>query len=155
MMVLSRLRAPVLAAVCGLLAGCYSYRAAPPDSLRDGDDVRVRLTPDGSAAIAATAGLRVQTLEGLVRGPRADGALLVQPRDVTTLDGDALPWRRGTISVPMQSLAGTERRTLSRRRTTGLASAITAVFTGVVVIALQNIRGGGSSNQGGPPGPRE
>ena len=151
----SSVRAPTIAAVCVLLAGCYSYRATPPGSLRDGDNVRIRLTPDGSTAIADAAGMRLQVLEGMVRGARADGALLVQPGDVTTQDGDALPWRRGTLAVPMQSLAGTERRVLSRRRTTWLASAITAVFTGVAVIALQSIRGGGGSSQGGPPGTRE
>ncbi len=155
MMVLSRLRVAAYAGVFGLLTGCYSYRAAVPGTLRDGEQVRVRLTPDGSAAIAETAGLRVQSLEGFVRGLRPDGALLVSPGDVTTIDGDALPWRRGTLAVPMQSLAGTERRTLNRRRTSGLAGVITAVFTGVVVIALQSIRGGGGSSNGGPPGTRE
>lgn len=150
MIALSRVRVPALAAVCGLLAGCYSYRTTPPGTLRDGDDVRIRLTPDGSAAIAEAAGLRLQTLDGLVRGVRADGALLVLPADVTTRDGDALPWRRGTLAVPMQSLAGTERRMLNRRRTAGLAGVITAVFTGAVVIAMRSIRGGGSSQGNGP-----
>lgn len=150
-----RMRGPALAVVCGLLTGCYSYRSTLPGSLRDGDEVRIRLTSAGSTAIAETAGLRLQTLDGSVRGVGADGALLVLPRDVVTNEGDALQWRRGTLAVPMQSLSQTERRTLSRRRTTWLASAITAVFTGVVVIALQSIRGGGSTNQGGPPGPRE
>lgn len=150
----SSLRAPAIVALCGLLAGCYSYRATLPGSLRDGDNVRIELTRDGSTVMSDAAGMRLQMLEGVVRGVRADGALLVQPGDVITQYGDALPWRRGTLAVPMQSLAGTERRVLSRRRTTGLASVITAVFTGVVVIALQSIRGGGSS-QGGPPGTRE
>lgn len=141
--------------LCGTQAGCYSYRAAPPGSLTPGADVRLLLTAEGTAALAETAGLRLRTLEGSLQRVRADGALLILPGDVTTIDGDALPWRRGTVTVPVQALLGTERRTINRRRTAGFAGVIAGVFTGVVVVALRSIWGRGGASQGSGPGTPE
>ena len=137
-----------------VLSGCYTYRAATPGALRDGADVRLRLTSDGAAALTDEAGLRVRTLEGRVQERRADGALVVLPTGVTTIDGDALPWRRGPLTVPAQALERSEQRTIDRRRSIGVATGIAGVFTGVVVFAFRSIWGrGGSSNGSGPGTP--
>ena len=151
-----RFGSPLFAlSLCTLLAGCYSYRAAPPGSLTAGADVRLRLTPEGTAALTESSGLRLRTVDGLVQGVRADGALLVMPGDVTTIDGDSLPWRRGVLTVPVQALERTERRTLNRRRTTGFAGVIAGVFTGAVFFTLRSIWGGGGATMGSGPGTPE
>ena len=141
--------------ICSLLAGCYSYRAAPPGSLVTGAAVRLRLTPDGTMALTESAGLRLRTVDGSLQGVRTDGALMVLPGDVTTIDGDSLPWRRGVLTIPVQALERTERRTLDRRRTTGFAGVIAGAFVGAVYFTLRSIWGGGGSTMGQGPGTPE
>lgn len=142
-------------ALSGLLSGCYSYRVAPPGSLAAGADVRLRLTDDGATALTADAGLRLHMLEGTLQSIRTDGSLIVLPTSVTTVDGDALPWRRGALTVPAQAVDGTERRTVSRRRSVAVAVGITTVFAAVVTFALRSIRSGSGGSVSPGPGTPE
>ncbi|MCC7052908.1 MAG: hypothetical protein IT355_06535 [Gemmatimonadaceae bacterium] len=137
-----------------LLSGCYTYRAAPPGALVAGSEVRLTLTTAGARALTDSAGLRIRTLEGRLQLREPDGALVVLPTEVTTIDGDALPWRRGALTVPSQALDGSAQRTVNRRRSIGVAAGIAGVFTGVVVFAFRSIWGrGGSSVSPGPGTP--
>lgn len=140
--------------LCATLQGCYAYRATPAGALADGAEVRLRLTADGAVAMTSAAGLRLRTLEGRLQQRSTDGTIVVLPTDVTTTDGDALPWRRGVLTVPVTALAGIDQRTIDRRRSVGVAAGIGAVFVGVVVFALRSIWGrGGSTVQQGPGTP--
>ncbi len=142
-------------ALCSLITGCYTYRVAPPGALIDGAEVRVRLTSDGATALTDAAGLRLRMLEGRLQERRADGALVILPSGVTTLDGDALPWRRGALAVPAQALEGIEQRTINRRRSIGAAAGVAGVFAGVVLFAFRSIWGRGGSSTGQGPGTPE
>lgn len=132
-------------------AACYRYRTAPPAALTDGAQVRLRLTAAGGEALTPVAGLSLRELSGTVQGVLADSALVVMPSDVITVDGDELPWRRGTLTIPLRALGGSEQRTISRRRTAGVIGAMAAAFGGVVYYALRSISGGGGSTVA--PGP--
>ncbi|HYW49248.1 MAG TPA: hypothetical protein VE861_01510 [Gemmatimonadaceae bacterium] len=147
----------MLAAVmlCAMQGGCYAYRAVPPGDLAAGGDVRLRLTPDGTEALAPQAGLRLRSMNGRLQEVRTDGALLVMPGAVTTVDGDSLTWRRGVLTIPSQALEGSERRTLDRRRTFRFAGVIAGAFAGAVYFTLRSIRGGGGASQGSGPGTPE
>lgn len=147
-------RVPALVAlVCSsLLAGCYSYRAAPPSALPAGAEVRLRITAEGAVALTDAAGVRLRSLGGRVQGVLADSAIIVLPADVTTVDGDELPWRRGALTVPVRYIEGTEKRTINRRRTAGFAAVVGAVFSGVVYYALKSIGGGGGATLAPGPG---
>lgn len=138
-----------------LLTGCYAYRATPPGALITGADVRLQLTPEGTATLTESSGLRLQTMQGSLQGVRSDGALMVLPGDVTTIDGDSLPWRRGVLAVPVQALASTQQRTLDRRRTMGFAGVMAGVFTGAVYFTLRSIWGRGGNTVGSGPGTPE
>lgn len=137
-----------------LLSGCYAYRATPPAALVDGAEVRLQLTPEGATSLMNDAGMRLGSIEGRVQSRRADGALVVMPTGVVTADGDALPWRRGALTVPVQSLGGSERRSVNRRRSVAVAAGIAGAFAAVVLIGFRSIWGGGGSSTspgGGTP----
>lgn len=151
-----RFRSALAVSALGLSASaCYSYRAAPPAALTTGTNVRLRLTADGAAALTDAAGLRLREVGGTVQGVLADTALVVLPIDVTTVDGDVLPWRRGALTIPLRVLGGTERRTINRRRTAGMIGAMAAAFSGVVYYALKSISGGGGATLAQGPGAPE
>ena len=129
-----------------LLSGCYSYRATPPGDLGAGAEVRLLISADGARDLTDAAGLRLRTIEGRVQSTTADGGLVVLPTDITTVDGDALPWRRGPLTVSAQALEGTQRRSVSRRKSIVFAAAIAGAFTSVVVYAFRSISGGSGSS---------
>jgi hypothetical protein len=99
--------------------------------------------------------MRLRTLEGRVEERRGDGTLVVLPTDVTTVDGDALPWRRGALLVPGSALAGSEQRTLNRRKSWGAAVAVAGAFTAIVVVGFRSIWGRGGSTVSPGPGTPE
>ncbi len=141
--------------LCNVLGGCYTYRATPPASLTPGVDVRLLLTSDGTTALTPASGLRLRTMSGSVQSVTPDGALQILPADVTTIDGDSLPWRRAALTIPVQSLARSERRTLDRRRTFGIGGVVTAAFGAAVYFTLRSLRGDGGAILGPGPGGRE
>lgn len=142
-------------ALCTTVSGCYTYRATPPATLTPGADVRLLLTPDGTSALTPSSGLRLRTMSGSVQSVTPDGSLQVLPADVTTIDGDSLPWRRAALTIPLQSLARSERRTLDRRRTFGIGGVVTAAFGAAVYFTLRSLRGDGGAILGPGPGGRE
>ena len=141
--------------LCGMLNACYTYRAAPSGQLVTGSSVRLRINAEGAAALLPTAGMSLRSVEGVLQTVESDGALTVLPSDVTTVDGDALSWRRGVLSIPTRALEGTEQRTISKRRSVGVAAGIAGVFTGVVVYAFRSIWGGSGSSVSPGPGTPE
>ncbi|MES3034705.1 MAG: hypothetical protein V4813_11975 [Gemmatimonadota bacterium] len=147
--------ARVSVALCVLLTGCYSYQVAPPASLIEGAELRLRITPDGAVALTDAAGLRLQTVDGRLQQRTADGALVVVPSDVTTINGDAVTWRRGALTIPASALESTQHRALNRRRTTTFAGVIAGVFTGAVYFTMRSIWGGGGNTVGSGPGTPE
>lgn len=146
-----RVAALVAAASVPLLAGCFSYRPLASTTVPPKTQIRFVFTADGARALRDAAGFELRQLDGVVVRTVGDSAVVVRPDAIVTMDGDALPWRRGELLVPWRTVDRPQQRVVDKRRTRGFVAAMTAAFTGVVYFALKSVwSGSGTTLQAGP-----
>ena len=136
------------------LTGCFTYRSAGLMTMRPGAEVRVTLASGAAHELEQLLGPRVRGTSGQVQEVLGDSALVLLLDDITTSDGDVLPWRRGRVTLPTRLMAGVQQRTLDKRRTRTFIGAAVAAFTATVVTAIRRAGYSGSaapSQGGGPP----
>lgn len=153
--VLRRAVSVLAAGSLGLQTACFSYRPAGFTTIAPGRDVHIMLTPDGATELAPLLGPRVRQVSGQIQEVLGDTASVVLLDEVTTADGDALPWRRGRVTVPSRAVASAEQRTLDRRKTRMFVGVVAVTFTAVIVAALKKAGYSGSSRSGPGGGPPE
>lgn len=146
----SRGSGAALAAV--LLAGCFHYRPVEPAGAPLGEEVRVRLTREGAAALPEELpGLAAGVVRGRVTG-REDGRLRLRVPVAVQQDGLVARELGREVEVPAAAILGVERRALSRGRTA------LAVAGGLGAAAMLWASLGEGRNEGGtgaPPPPIE
>ncbi|MBU6366330.1 MAG: hypothetical protein KJT01_08990 [Gemmatimonadetes bacterium] len=143
----------IVSALTGSQSACYRYQAAAFIAVRPGADVRVEFAPEMADAVTPLLGPKVRFATGQVQEMLGDTAMVVLLDDITTTDGDVLPWRRGRVTLPSRLLRGAEQRTLDRRRTRTSVVAAVVTFAAVVIAAIRGAgyTGSSSSSQGGAP----
>jgi hypothetical protein len=151
----TRARAVLVGAAWSLVAvtnaACYSYVPLAAPAARDGDVLRVRLTPSGTVDLARYIGPRVVALDGQLLRASADSGLTIAVTELRASDGTRTLWAGDApLLISPLAVAGLERRELSRRRTI-LTSAVAA--TGVVTLGVVAVRRGGKESPGGGPPP--
>jgi hypothetical protein len=124
---------------------CYQYLPSQPASVRVGEEVRLHLTNNGSAALQPLVGADVEAIDGRVVS-RADTAYAVQVGGTTKRAGVTAIWNGEQIEVPVGAVASVDRRVLSKRKTF-LMSAMSIAGAALVAVVISSVAGGGS---GGP-----
>jgi len=146
-------RTTVLAVVAAttMTTGCYRYVPSAQPNVVLGEEVRVRLTSDGSATLQPVVGADVAAIDGRVTA-RNDTAYALTVGGTVKRAGDSAVWSGEPITVPLTAIAGVERRVLDTRKTF-LVSGL-AVGAGVLAaLVISGVTGGGStgSNTGTTP----
>lgn len=141
-----------LALLVPALAACYSYvPMSTSQGLVAGDAVRLRLTPAGTAQLAAQLGPRATLVEGRILRLHADSVVL-RVTDVRADDGQQAPWLGELpLAVPASAVDHIGRRTLSRRRTILASVTGTVALVASGVIAIRSAGGSGGPGGGDPP----
>jgi hypothetical protein len=133
-----------------LLAGCYRFTPAEVASLSPGAPVRLRLTDDGSAMVAAYIGPRMESVDGVITEFAGDSAVVVRMQQTMSRGGAVTEWAGESLSVPRRAIAGAERKTRSPQRTAlAAAGGVAAV---VAIAAGFNLFGSFGGGRGGPSG---
>lgn len=153
--VVRRATAAVVFGALSLQTACFSYRPLALSATRPGSDVRITLTTDGSTELEPVLGPKVRSVTGQVQEVLGDTAVVLLADEVTTADGDALPWRRGRITLPQRAVASGELRALDRRKTRTFVVATVVTFVVVIAAALKKSGYSGSSRSGPGSGPPE
>lgn len=128
-----------------LCAGCYRYvplPAADAQAFTPGSEVRLYLTPEGSARVASALGAPATFLAG--RTERADRDSLSVLVNETGADRAVATtrWVGERVMLPIGAVARGERRLLDRRRSLLVgAGVVLAAATGF--FALRAVAGGG------------
>ena len=136
-----------------LCVGCYRYvplPAAGVASVTPGSDVRLHLTGDGSARVAAALGTPAAVLAG--RAERADRdsvSLLVSETGAAGADATTR-WVGERVTLPFSAVARGERRTLDRRRSFLVGAGI--VLAAAASYAALRAATGGGAEGGRDPG---
>jgi hypothetical protein len=148
----------VTAVVCALAlahtTACYAYRPVSGPLPPAQQQVRLRLTTEGTLELARYLGPRVEAVEGSLASARTDTSLTVAVEWVQTVDGVHQPWTgEGNVVFPMSYLSRVELSTLDRSRTSVAALALTAGLIALAATALRSTRsqGGTGPSPGGPP----
>lgn len=128
------------------LAGCYRWVPLTTDT-PIGSAVHLDVTDEGTVALVAVAGPRVQSIVGDLLDPRPD-TLVIAVREVLTRDGNTYFLQGTRLSIATAHLQRIQVRQLDRRRTT------LAVLGGVVAAvamteALQAAGFGRDGTEGG------
>lgn len=142
--------------LASLLCGCYTYAPAGPAGagVPAGAELRIELTPLGASRLAALVGPRAVRVEGRFQSLESDGAVVITPRLVHSMDGARAAWSGdASLRLPPDAVASYAVRRFSRRRTLVLAgaAATTAIGIGAAAVRWGGDKGGGSDNP--PPAP--
>lgn len=141
----------VVAGALLLDTACFAYRPAVPARLAPGGDVRIELTTEGTSEFDRILGPRIRTVVGQVQEITTDSAASILISDLLTADGVSVPWTgRGRVGIPARFMASAQLRTLDRRQTWIVGSILGAVFTAVIVSAIQKTKSTPSGKT--PPG---
>ncbi len=148
----SRVRAAAAASLA-LCAGCYRYvplPAADAPAFTPGSEVRLYLTPEGSARVASVLGAPATFVAGRTeRVDRDSLSVLVSETGAAGVVATTR-WVGERVMLPIGAVARGERRLLDRRRSLLVgAGVLLAAATGFV--ALRAAAGGGAEG-GRDPG---
>ena len=138
-------RATVLCIVAAstLSNGCYRYVPSAQPTLALGEEVRVRLTNDGSATLRPVVGADVTAIDGRVTS-RSDTAYALSVGGTLKRAGDTAVWNGEPITVPLTAIAGVDRRVLDSRKTF-LVSGLAIGAGALAALVISAVSGGGSS----------
>jgi len=146
------LRALAGAALMPLFVGCYSYAPIRTSSApREGDELRVELTSEGTQEITRYLGPRVTALDATLVRVDPDSTFVLRVIALRFVDGTSYPFS-GEDPVPVSHslIASTERRTLSPSRTVVASAGLVA---GLIAVASAALHTGHVAPGGGPSGP--
>ena len=130
--------------VVAVSTACYRYvPSAQPSDLQVGEEVRVRLTSNGSAAMQTLVGADVVAIDGRVT-VRSDTAYALAIGATTKKEGNSVVWTGEPVTVPRSAIAGVEHRVLNKRKTV-LMSVLGVASAGLVAVIVSAVSGGGSS----------
>jgi hypothetical protein len=140
-----------VAAATTLSTGCYRYVPSAQPNLAPGEEVRVRLTNDGSATLQPIVGADVTAIDGRVTS-RSDTAYALSIGGTVKRAGDTAVWNGEPITVPLTAIAGVDRRVLNTRKTF-LVSGLAVGAGALAALVISAVSGGGStgSNTGTTP----
>ncbi|MBI1809150.1 MAG: hypothetical protein HYR75_04570 [Gemmatimonadetes bacterium] len=136
--------------------GCYSFQRPATGAVPAGTIVRMKLTPEGTTALARYLGPRVGGVEGTIDSVRADGALVVAVETVEIVGGQWQPWTgEGEVTFPRDMVAGLEQRVLDRQRSWITAIIISAAAVAIASLAMHGAGAHttGDASTGTPPAP--
>jgi hypothetical protein len=136
-------RAAILAALAASTA-CYQYLPSQPANVRVGEEVRLHLTSNGTAALQPLVGADVEAIDGRVVS-RADTAYAVSVGGTMKRAGVTAVWNGEQIDVPVGAVASVDRRVLSKRKTF-LMSAASIAGAALVAVVISSVSGGGSGS---------
>ena len=122
---------------------CYRYVPNTSADVQVGEEVRVRLTSSGSAALQALVGADVVAIDGRVTA-RSDTAYALAMGGTTKRAGDSAVWSGESVTVPRNAIAGVENRVLNKRKTL-LVSALGVAGAALVAVIVSAVSGSGSS----------
>lgn len=149
-----RFAAAACAAALALQSACYAYQPVARPLASQHERLRVRLTSDGTTALARDLGPRIALVEGTLDEVSADGALSIAVDWVQSVDGVRQPWTgEGRLSIPPMYVDGVQRHTLQRTRSVVAGVALAGGLVALAVVALRTggAGGGGDGGTGGPP----
>jgi hypothetical protein len=130
---------------------CYAYvpAATGAPAPAPGADVRLQLSSDGSAVLAASLGPRVTAVDGKLSSVSSDGSMVIAPSLVQIADGARQQWTGvGLVTVPAAYVAGVQARALDRKKST-IAGVVIAASLAALAVIVKN----GSGNEPTGPGP--
>ena len=139
-------RAMVLTVV-GASTACYRYVPDTRSDLQVGEEVRVRLTSNGSVALQSFVGTDVIAIDGRVTA-LSDTAYALAMGGTTKRAGEAAVWSGEPVTVPRNAIAGVEYRVLNKKKTL-LMSALGVAGAALVAVIVSAISGSGSSGSDG------
>lgn len=160
-------RHAVAAGLLLLPTGCYRYAAFEPAAVpAPGAEVRLHLTPEGSARVAPALGAQTAVVAGRVEraggpgaggpgagaGAPADAGVSLLVASTTKAYGGTMRWVGERVTIPLGAVARGERRVVDRRRSL-LAGGGVALAAAAAYAALRGAGGGGGSSGDGPPAP--
>lgn len=129
--------------------GCYTYQVTDPGALPVGQEVRVRLSPEGAERLQQVRLTEERLMEGKVL--ENGGSQVVVETAVNRLNpvtgGRVLTQR---LSVPTSDIREVEIKVLNKPRTAAAAGLAAVVLGYIVAGQLQD--GGGSGSTPGPGG---
>ena len=144
-----------LAAVL-MLSGCYRYVPSSASApIAAGSEVRLTLTPAGSAALTPILGRDSRAVEGHVSSV-TDGAYVVAVSGILKREqgsgGEAsltrTTWAGESVSIPRAAIEGVELRSLDAKKT-GIVAAVGTVLAIVAVKIITHATGSSSSGTEG------
>lgn len=135
-----------------LVTGCYTYTPTRLDTIRPGQDVRVRLSGEATDRLEAVRFTDDRLMTGtLVEESPAELIFETAVRQTATpMQGARALTQR--LDLSPADILEVETRSLSNSRTGALVAAIGAGVGAIVIAAIQ---GGGGNQNGGDPGPVE
>ncbi len=139
------------AAPAVLLTACYQYTATPVADAPTAREVRVALTEDAAARLAATLGPRAAVLEGRVVA-RSDTAIDLAVETIRRTNGSEESWGNARVVLPRAALASVQVQRFAAVRT---AAVVVGAVVGSILIGRsfqdgEDIgRGGGRPPSGG------
>lgn len=126
-----------------LTTGCYRYVPGPQAILGVGEEVRVRLTSDGSAVMVPLVGADVTAIGGRVIA-RSDTAYALTVGETLKRAGETAVWNGEPVTVPVTAIAGVDRRVVDKRKTF-LVSGLAVAAGALAAVVISAVSGGGST----------
>jgi len=157
-MLLSRFRrtgAIVAIVALAMSEACYAYKPVvvtlPP---KNGERVRVVLTPEGTTELARYLGPNVAIAEGDLTSIADDGAWVVAVDFVQQMNGVRQPWSgEGVVAFPQAYRGEVLQRTYMRNQSIVAGIVITTLVVAVAIIALNAAGALGGDGGGGTQPP--
>jgi hypothetical protein len=126
-----------------LTTGCYRYIPGPQTVPGVGEEVRVRLTSDGSTVMVPLVGADVTAIGGRVTA-RSDSAYALSVGETLKRAGVTAVWNGEPVTVPVTAIAGVDRRVLDKRKTF-LVSGLAVAAGALAAVVISAVTGGGST----------
>jgi hypothetical protein len=144
-----------LAAVL-VLSACYRYVPNTIASITPGEELRLMLTPAGSASLAPILGQEARAVEGRLSSVRDSGYVIAVSGTLKPAQGSGgeltlsrTTWAGESVAIPRVAVQGVELRSLDARKT-GLAALLGTVLAVVTVrIITHAIGSSGTGTEGG------
>ena len=134
---------PFVAAALLFLAlsgGCYRYSYVERDTLRPGEEIRVRLNAEEAERVGDILGRDDRVYDGRVL-EAPDSSLTLAIRSFIVQQGGATESGHQRIVVPRSSVVEMQLRTLDRPRTAGAIVVAVAATTAAAIISFKAING--------------
>jgi hypothetical protein len=115
-----------------LLSGCFSYIPAELGSMVPGQEIRLRVTPQGSSDLAAISGGGGTSVAGMLVGTDA-AAIRVRVPVGVMVEGVTTRSLGQEVVIPRSQISSVERRELDRPRTVGAVAGGVAALVALVL----------------------